>query len=178
MATAEQPSEIKISFQPHYDKSMPSETNDASEHRRLIHELRSLTEDISTASLPASVIPLLELDLTAQQVKVLTILVTTLEGGTVQSLSRLFNVSMASMSGMLDRLVTHGVAERTVDPKDQRIRRIKATSLGREVIGELVANRPELADEILYRISADELRSLTIGLAAIARELRAQQQPR
>ncbi|WP_444635957.1 hypothetical protein [Glutamicibacter sp. AOP33-2CA-4] len=70
------------------------------------------------------------------------------------------------------------VAERTVDPKDQRIRRIKATSLGREVIGELVANRPELADEILYRISADELRSLTIGLAAIARELRAQQQPR
>lgn len=160
---------------------MPSNSDSSRDRDELLRQLRESSDAIAAAALPSSILPLLKLDLTAQQVKVLTILVTTVNGATGQSLAKEFEVSMASMSGMLDRLVSRGVAERFPDPDDQRVRRVKATSLGREVVRQLVADRPELAEEITARLATGDLRALARGMAAVARimqELPAQAKPR
>ena len=144
---------------------------------QIMAQLREANEAITSATVPRSVLPLLNLDLTIAQLKVLTVLVTTSHGATGQSLAADFEVSMASMSGMLDRLVAHGVAERNQDPEDLRVRRVRATDLGRQVVRELVSGRPELADDILQRLSVPELQALATGMSAIARELHGEAHP-
>ncbi|MFC9933982.1 MarR family winged helix-turn-helix transcriptional regulator [Glutamicibacter sp. NPDC127525] len=150
---------------------MSSIPHSSASRDELLRQLHQSTDAIATAALPSSILPLLNLDLTAQQVKVLTILVTAENGSTGQLLAKGFGVSMASMSGMLDRLVTRGAAERYPDPHDQRVRRIKATPLGREVVRQLVADRPELADEITALLSTGDLAALAQGMAAVARAM-------
>lgn len=155
----------------HYDGNMSSIPHGSASRNELLRQLHHCRDAIATAALPSSILPLLKLDLTAQQVKVLTILVTTEDGSTGQSLAKEFGVSMASMSGMLDRLVSRGAAERYPDPHDQRVRRIKATPLGREVVRQLVADRPELADEITALLSTGDLAALVQGMAAVAQAM-------
>jgi len=121
--------------------------------------------------LPASVTPLLSLELTARQLKVLTVLVTSEDGATGSRLAEAFDVSLATMSGVLDRLVGRGVAARTDDPDDQRVRRVRATPLGRAVVRGLVARRPEFDDDVLAALTVDELAGLERGMSAIARHL-------
>jgi DNA-binding MarR family transcriptional regulator len=113
---------------------------------------------------------LLSMDLTIQQLRVLMVLVTTENGATGRSLSASFGVSMASMSGVLDRLVAHGVATRTTDPDDQRVRRVRATPLGASVVRRLLVARPFRGD-ILMGLSLDDLRALEQGFRAVSREL-------
>jgi DNA-binding MarR family transcriptional regulator len=146
-------------------------TGDA-ERARLTEQIRSLSVAFETGALPTLLTPLLTVELTIQQLKVLTMLVTTDDGMTSSGLAEAFGVSMASMSGLLDRLVAQDMVERTSDPHDARVRRIHATEHGRSAMRRLVAARPEFADEILLRIPLDDLRGLARGMAALAEELR------
>ena len=141
------------------------------ERERLAEQVRNLSIAFETGALPKLLDPLLTVDLTIQQLKVLIMLVTTDDGMTSSGLAEAFGVSMASMSGMLDRLVAQGMVERSSDPHDARVRRIHATEHGRSSMRRLVAARPELADEVLLRIPLDDLRGLARGMAAIAKEL-------
>ncbi|MEU4388126.1 MarR family transcriptional regulator [Promicromonospora sp. NPDC023805] len=146
-------------------------TGDA-ERARLTEQIRSLSVAFETGALPTLLTPLLTVELTIQQLKVLTMLVTTDDGMTSSGLAEAFGVSMASMSGLLDRLVAQDMVERTSDPHDARVRRIHATEHGRSAMRRLVAARPEFADEILLRIPLDDLRGLARGMAALGEELR------
>ena len=141
------------------------------ERERLAAQIRDLNISFETGALPALLNPLLSVELTIQQLKVLTMLVTTEDGMTGSGLSEAFGVSMASMSGLLDRLVAQGMAERSSDPHDARVRRIHATEHGRSAMRRLVAARPEYADDILMRIPLDDLRGLARGMAAVGAEL-------
>ncbi|KQR65782.1 hypothetical protein ASF89_00875 [Frigoribacterium sp. Leaf172] len=114
---------------------------------------------------------MLSLELTARQLKVLTVLVTTDGGTTASRLAQTFDVSLATMSGVLDRLVGQEVAARTNDPDDHRVRQVRATPLGRTVVRGLVARRPEFDDEVLAALTDDELAGLERGMSAIARHL-------
>jgi DNA-binding MarR family transcriptional regulator len=71
---------------------------------------------------------------------------------------------------VLDRLVAHGVATRTTDPDDQRVRRVRATPLGASVVRRLLVARPFRSD-ILMGLSLDDLRALEQGFRAVSREL-------
>jgi DNA-binding MarR family transcriptional regulator len=84
---------------------------------------------------------------------------------------------MASMSGLLDRLVAQGMVERTSDPHDARVRRIHATEHGRSAMRRLVAARPEFADDVLARLPLEDLSALAQGMAAVAKELDRLHQP-
>jgi DNA-binding MarR family transcriptional regulator len=147
-------------------------TGDDAERARLTEQIRALSVAFETGALPTLLSPLLSVELTIQQLKVLTMLVTTDDGMTSSGLADAFGVSMASMSGLLDRLVAQGMVERTSDPHDARVRRIHATEHGRSSMRRLVAARPELADEVLLRIPLDDLRGLARGMAALGEELR------
>lgn len=137
----------------------------------ILERLREATASMESVVLPSSVTPLLSLELTARQLKVLTVLVTTDGGTTASRLAQTFDVSLATMSGVLDRLVGQEVAARTNDPDDHRVRQVRATPLGRTVVRGLVARRPEFDDEVLAALTDDELAGLERGMSAIARHL-------
>ena len=141
------------------------------ERGALVSRLASHVVTMETATLPAAVRSLLSTDLTIQQLKVLTVLVTATRGATVRDLASTFSVSMASMSTMLDRLVNQGTARREVDPHDLRMRRIHATDVGRDVVQKLVGARPEFAEAVLSRLSVDDLRALEQGMRALSAAL-------
>jgi DNA-binding MarR family transcriptional regulator len=151
---------------------MRHEATDRGEHERerIVHEIEALNGAMEEAVMSALLQQLLSMDLTIQQLRVLMVLVTTENGATGRSLSASFGVSMASMSGVLDRLVAHGVATRTTDPDDQRVRRVRATPLGASVVRRLLVARPFRGD-ILMGLSLDDLRALEQGFRAVSREL-------
>lgn len=135
----------------------------------------ALTIAITIRSIPRILQPLLTTDLTIQQLKVLSVIVTAEDGATSGGLVDTFGVSMATMSKLVDRLVAAGLATRRFDLNDQRVRRIDSTNLGRSVVRELMAARPELGGDVLAGLTVDELRALETGLRAISRELRGPQ---
>jgi DNA-binding MarR family transcriptional regulator len=146
----------------------------AESHERdaVLKSIDALAIAITIRSIPRILQPLLTTDLTIQQLKVLSVVVTTQSGATGVGLVDTFGVSMASMSKLVDRLEAAGLFTRSLDSEDQRVRRIYATDLGRSVVRELMAARPELGGEVLAGLSVDELRALETGLRAVSRELR------
>ncbi|MWV60311.1 MarR family winged helix-turn-helix transcriptional regulator [Rathayibacter sp. VKM Ac-2754] len=148
---------------------MPSDDSRA----RTMADIEALSIAITVRSIPRVLEPLLTTDLTIQQLKALSVVVTTEEGATGAGLADRFGVSMPSMSKLVDRLAAAELVTRSGDPVDHRVRRIHATSLGRAVVRELMAARPELGEDVLSRLSEDELEALATGLRAISRELRA-----
>ncbi len=134
--------------------------------------IEALSIAITVRSIPKVLQPLMSTDLTIQQLKALAVIVTTEKGATGAGLAQSFSVSMPSVTKLVDRLAAAGLITRQDDPSDQRVRRIHATDLGRAVVRELMAARPELGGDVLSRLSDDELRSLEIALKAISREMR------
>ncbi|MFJ9552438.1 MarR family winged helix-turn-helix transcriptional regulator [Nocardiopsis sp. NPDC101807] len=151
---------------------MPREVTEQGEHERerIVHEIQTLNGSMEEAVLTALLQNLLSMDLTIQQLKVLMILVTTEEGATGRSLSASFGVSMASMSGLLDRLVGQGVATRSTDPHDHRVRRVHATPLGTSVVRRLAVARPFRRD-ILMGLRMEDLRALEQGFRAVSEQI-------
>jgi DNA-binding MarR family transcriptional regulator len=151
---------------------MPQEVPEQGEHERerIVNEIETLNGSMEEAVLAALLQHLLSMDLTLPQLRVLMILVTTEEGATGRSLSASFGVSMASMSGLLDRLVSQGVATRSTDPHDHRVRRVHATPLGAEVVRRLVVARPFRSD-ILMSLRMEDLRALEQGFRAVSEQI-------
>lgn len=137
-----------------------------------LENIDALTLAVSVRSLPRMIGSLLSTQLTIQQLKVLTSIVVS-DRSTTSDLAASFAVSLATMSKLVERLVDQGLVERLTDVADQRVRRLLPTSLGRDVIGKIMAARPEMGADILERLTVDELESLAIGLRAINRELQA-----
>lgn len=143
-----------------------------SEREEVQHRIESLTIAITVRSIPRIVGSLLETKLTIQQLKALTSLVVA-EGLTASALARAFSVSMPTISKLIDRLVAQGLVERRATVSDQRARLLVPTPLGRAVVGQTLAARPELGEDVLAGLSLDELRALEIGMRAVNRELQA-----
>ncbi|GEK78991.1 hypothetical protein ABA31_03420 [Agrococcus baldri] len=148
------------------------ETDEAAEREALLTELLRLQTDLESSVVPGPLEQVLSLQLTMQQLKVLMILMTVPDGGTIQSLAKTIGVSLATMSGIVDRLEAQAMIERTPDPHDQRVRRVFATGEGRETIQHLLAARPELSRTPLSRLAIDDLRALARGVRALVRATR------
>lgn len=130
-----------------------------------------MQEDLETSLAPEIIESVLALRLTMQQLKVLTLLVTEPEGSTIQGLARTAGVSLATMSGIVNRLESQDMVERTIDARDQRVRRVTATATGRETVRQLLVARPELSRTPLNRLALDDLRALTQGIRALLHSL-------
>lgn len=151
---------------------MGEEAIDQGEHERerIVRDIRSLKGVMEEALLATLLQHLLTLDLTLQQLRVLMVLVSTKEGGTGSGLAASFGVSMASMSGVLDRLVAHGLATRSADPDDHRVRRVHATPLGASTVRSLVVASPFHGD-VLTNLPLEDLRALEQGFRAVSRQI-------
>ena len=102
------------------------------------------------------------------QLHVLTIL----EGEGPVSMSRLaesLDVSVASATGIVDRMEQRGLVERRHGEDDRRVVLVRATSAGEAVFAELEYQRRLMLREVLSRLTNEELKSCLIGMRAMAR---------
>lgn len=106
--------------------------------------------------------------ITMQQLRVLMLLrVHGPLGG--HQLARHLDVSMPTISGVVDRLVGRGLAERRQDPADRRVRLVALSGAGLDLVVELESAGWSAGVEILKGLDLADLRALARGLSALAR---------
>ena len=112
--------------------------------------------------------PLFASQLTMSQLKILLLLYR-LGDTSGRELAGLLGVSLATMSGMVDRLVTHGLVTRAEDRHDRRVRRITLSGAGKEMIGNIITAGTEKQARLLRRLTADELHTVADAMQALVR---------
>ena len=112
--------------------------------------------------------PLFASHLTLSQLRILVLL--SRQGNvSIGELARLVGVGLATLSGMIDRLVILDVVTRTEDLRDRRVRRIGLTKAGAELIGSIVTAGAEKQRRLLSRLSARELSVVAEAMDALVR---------
>ncbi|MFI5842893.1 MarR family winged helix-turn-helix transcriptional regulator [Catenuloplanes sp. NPDC051500] len=100
--------------------------------------------------------PLFDAHLTMPQLKIL-LMVAAGGGSSGQELQRFMGVSLATVTGIVDRLVAHDLVHRQEDPHDRRVRRVSLTTHGRETVDRIIMAGTERQARVLRRLSSDEL---------------------
>lgn len=77
------------------------------------------------------------------------------------------DVSVASATGIVDRMEQRGLVARLAQPGDRRIVIVKPTAAGLAVFSDLDAQRRTTITRLLERLTDDELSSFLIGLRAM-----------
>ena len=115
----------------------------------------------------------LEGSLSIVQLHVLTVLETAgpLPMG---KLADALDVSVASATGIVDRMEQRGLVERRHDETDRRIVLVHPTDAGRAVFNDLAEMRRAGLVNILDRLTNDELKALLVGLRAMSKARAAQ----
>lgn len=139
----------------------------AADRSELVAELELIQEEWPNAVMPLLMAPLLETDITIQQLRVLALIAADAEGGTGRDLAHTLGVSMATVSGIIDRLESQDMVTRVSDAHDHRVRRIRTTPRGRDLVLRLLAMQPRLDDAVLGRIDVEDLRALARGMRAL-----------
>ncbi|MFI5931527.1 MarR family winged helix-turn-helix transcriptional regulator [Actinoplanes sp. NPDC051494] len=138
------------------------------ENNRLIADIMGAQHRLQELFVRDRSDPLFESQLTMQQFKILMML-SRLGDTSGRELAGLLGVSLATMSGMIDRLVAHDMVTRTEDPHDRRVRRISLSPNGREMIDKIVNAGMEMQHRLLARLTAAELETVLNGLHAMIR---------
>lgn len=84
------------------------------------------------------------------------------------------DVSVASATGIVDRMEQRGLVERRGDDADRRVVLVHATDAGLAVFKDLAKMRQAGLINILERLTNDELKALLIGLRAMSKARAAQ----
>ncbi|RBQ19081.1 MarR family transcriptional regulator [Spongiactinospora rosea] len=109
-----------------------------------------------------------------------TVLLSSLGSASGQDLARHLGVSLATVTGIVDRLVRHGLACRHEDPDDRRVRRVELTPKGKALIEELQDAGLAGLRRLLDHLDLDTLRMLDlvgIRMYEVGRRLREQADP-
>jgi DNA-binding MarR family transcriptional regulator len=79
------------------------------------------------------------------------------------------DVSVASLTGIIDRMEGRGLVERRREPDDRRVVLVHPTDAGRDVFSDMAAERRRTLEPLLDRMTDDELESFLLGLRALRR---------
>jgi len=115
--------------------------------------------------------PLLTANLTMPQFRLLLVLA--LRGGAAShDLAESMGVSLATITGIVDRLAAQDLVTRREDPRDRRVRRVELTAAGRGLVDDIAAAGTASQRRLLGRLSLDDLAILerAFGLLADAAE--------
>ncbi len=112
--------------------------------------------------------PLFTSQLTISQLKILMLL-SAQPGTSGRELAGHMGVSLATLSGMIDRLVTHDLVVRQEDPKDRRVRRLTLTAAGAELIGSIITAGAEKQRRLLDRLDEEELQIVAQAMNLLVR---------
>ena len=140
-----------------------------SEQQELISCLERVQDSFERRALSSMAEPLISTPITMQQLKVLTMIAIDPERATGHELAAQLNVSVATMSGLVDRLVEHGMVSRGEDPSDRRVRRLTVTPEGSATIRSLLSSAGTMQTPVLRRLAIEDLRALVQGILALDR---------
>jgi DNA-binding MarR family transcriptional regulator len=146
-----------------------AEASETAEREQLIAQLERTQQEFERRALSAMAEPLIATPLTMQQLKVLAMIALDADRATGAALAGLLQVSLASMSAMIDRLVDHGMVTRAEDPQDRRVRRLTVTAEGSSTIRALLSSAGTVPTPVLRRLSLVDLRALVQGIRAVNR---------
>ncbi len=118
--------------------------------------------------------PIFSLHLTLPQLKTLMLLARS-RSASGQELSGALGVSLATMTGIVDRLVAQDLVTRREDPLDRRVRRVELSQAGRELVERIVTAGTEQLQRILSQLSDDDLRTVEKAGALIVDAITGQQ---
>jgi DNA-binding MarR family transcriptional regulator len=79
------------------------------------------------------------------------------------------DVSVASLTGIVDRMASRGLVERQREPDDRRVIVVHPTEAGGAVFSEMAAERRRHLEPLLDRMTDDELERFLVGLRALRR---------
>jgi DNA-binding MarR family transcriptional regulator len=79
------------------------------------------------------------------------------------------DVSVASLTGIIDRMEARGLVERRREPDDRRVIVVHRTDAGDAVFGEMAAQRRKHLEALFDRMTHEELESFLVGLRALRR---------
>jgi DNA-binding MarR family transcriptional regulator len=140
-----------------------------SEQDELIGCLERVQDSFERRALSTMAEPLISTPLTMQQLKVLTMIAIDPEKATGHELAAQLKVSVATMSGLVDRLVEHGMVMRGEDPTDRRVRPLTVTPEGSATIRGLLSSAGTMPTPVLRRLALEDLRALVQGVLALER---------
>jgi MarR family transcriptional regulator, organic hydroperoxide resistance regulator len=138
---------------------------------RAVTEVVRLADEIGDHAVRRRLGTLLSTPLTAQQLRLLAVLVVH-GSATPHQLSGQLEVSPATITGLADRLVGAGMAERVTGTADARSRPLAPTPAGRAVVRRLLAADMAADLAVLADLTPEELAGLRLGLAGVLRSLR------
>src|SRR5699024_1724323 len=150
-------------------------TSENTQRERLMAELEQAHHAVEVFLIPKILESMMSLRLTMQQVKILSILVVEPATGSIRQMAALTGVSLATMSGIVQRLEDHEMVERVTDPEDQRVRRVVATASGRLPIRKFIGSDRVLGYARVERLAIEDLAALLRGGRAVAGTLNAAQ---
>lgn len=154
------------------DSQLPaSSRNEDAERRTLIDRMIRLQESSEDLQLSETVTTLLTVPLTIKQLKVLGLIIAGHGTASSQRLATTLDVSLATISGIIDRLVSHGMVERAENEHDLRVRNLVATPQGDALLKDLIASSHQIRDEALGSLKIENLRALVQGLEAFGRAI-------
>ena len=117
--------------------------------------------------LPRAHQELLDLDLTTPQLKVVLLLY--LNGSARMSdLASSLGVSLATATGIIDRLVDRDIVERENSREDRRVVFCRLSSKGQELTDRLYTSGRERARQLLQGLDEDKLSKLDEALASLS----------
>lgn len=87
---------------------------------------------------------------------------------TQQALATALEVSPRNVTGLVDALEASGHVERAPHPTDRRATLVTFTALGRDVMRQMVAQREQMADDLVAELAPTEKSELAAGLNKLA----------
>ncbi|HEU5473377.1 MAG TPA: MarR family transcriptional regulator [Actinophytocola sp.] len=100
--------------------------------------------------------PLLDVNLTMSQLKIMMVLYRR-GRASGQELARRFGVGLATLTGIMDRLVAQGMVIRRQDTRDRRVRRLELTPEGHAVVDRVFAAGEDNLVRVLRRLDPADL---------------------
>jgi DNA-binding MarR family transcriptional regulator len=106
-------------------------------------------------------------DLTMPQLKTL-LLADSPDGVCHGDIARGLGVGVSTVTGIVDRLVEHGLVERHTAPEDRRQSRVRITTTGKDLLDGLWATHRERLGEALAALNPEERARLQTALLQLA----------
>ncbi|MCC7104003.1 MAG: MarR family transcriptional regulator [Chloroflexi bacterium] len=107
--------------------------------------------------------PWLQIDLTMPQLKTLLV-VHGLRPAAMGRVASLLSVGLSTATGLVDRLVEHGLVRRAEDSRDRRVVRVTTTDAGEELIARFATAGTDRLRLLLRRLDPGELRLVARAL--------------
>jgi DNA-binding MarR family transcriptional regulator len=144
------------------------DVNDGDERDRLVGQISEIQRDLVRLFTDPGSSPLFDSNLTMRQLKVIMILAFH-DSQSGQDLARHLGVGLATVTGIIDRLVGQHLVERHEDPADRRVRRVCLTDAGRRLADQVLDAGTGHSRAVLDHLDTDTLRALADVMRKVRR---------